>query len=323
MLWGVTSYFNPSGFKSRPANYRTFRRHLRAPLVTVELSFNGRFELGPGDAEILVQLAGRDVLWQKERLLNVALRHLPDDCDTVAWLDCDVVLGSEDWPERARAALERFSLVQLFSERCDPAPWAARAVPGWRPVYWSAPARGYKIANGRYEEEAENRNAGVFMESGYSAAGLAWAAPRALLDRHGLYDARILGGGDRAILSAAIGEFGHYVGSHAMNHRQIEHYRLWGDPFFADVRGRVGYLDGRIYHLWHGDLKDRNYRERQRHLAEMDFDPFADIALDSNGCWRWNTDKRELHEYVSNYFDTRNEDGPATPGAFATVAFAP
>jgi hypothetical protein len=55
MLWAITSYFNPAGYRTRLENYRRFRAHLTVPLVTVEASFDGRFELGPADADILVQ----------------------------------------------------------------------------------------------------------------------------------------------------------------------------------------------------------------------------------------------------------------------------
>ena len=65
MLWGVSAYFNPAGYKSRLDNYQNFRKRLKVPLVTVEMSTNGRFELHREDAEILVQLSGGDVLWQK------------------------------------------------------------------------------------------------------------------------------------------------------------------------------------------------------------------------------------------------------------------
>jgi hypothetical protein len=98
-LWAVTSYFNPVGYRRRRENYRTFRERLAAPLATVELSFNGRFELEPQDAEILIQIRGRDVMWQKERLLNVAVKALPACCTQVAILDCDVVFLRPDWME--------------------------------------------------------------------------------------------------------------------------------------------------------------------------------------------------------------------------------
>src|SRR5262245_55052458 len=104
-LWAITCYFNPIGYQRRLLNYRTFRRRLGVPLVTVELSFDGVFQLGQGDADVLVQLIGRDVLWQKERLLNLAVQATPDEGKQIAWLDCDVVFANADWAERVSRAL--------------------------------------------------------------------------------------------------------------------------------------------------------------------------------------------------------------------------
>jgi hypothetical protein len=309
MLWGVTAYFNPAGYKTRRENYLSFRKYLKVPLVAVEMSPTGQFQLRSEDAEILIQLRGGDVLWQKERLLNIGLKHLPPSCDIVAWLDCDVIFGDDQWPARTGAALDSFSLVQLFSERCNlPRGVGHDSLDGFGAYPW-LPSRGYKIATGRYPCEREQRNAGIPVAD-YSAPGQAWAARRSLLEKHGLYDARIVGSGDVAILTAALGEFDHYLKGHAMNDRQIEHYRNWGDPFFADVAGRVGYVSGRLYHLWHGDRSDRQYVIRQHGVMKADFDPFTDIALDATGCWRWNSAKPELHSYVKGYFASRKEDGP-------------
>jgi hypothetical protein len=44
-------------------------------------------------------------------------------------------------------------------------------------------------------------------------------------------------------------------------------------------------------------------------MKAYDFDPAADIAVDSSGCWRWNSDKPAMHEFVRGYFATRYEDG--------------
>jgi hypothetical protein len=306
MLWGVTAYFNPAGYESRRDNYRNFRKRLKTPLATVEMSTDGRFELRREDAEILVQLSGGDVLWQKERLLNIALHNLPNDCDIVAWLDCDVVFGDDEWPARARSALNSYRLLQLFEERCDLFPGRDLTHPA---VCARTPARGYKIATGRYRDERDYRNAGIFVAD-YSVPGHAWAARRDLLEKHGLYDARIIGSGDLAIVSAAMGEFDHYFKSHAMNARQIQHFRDWADPFFADVAGNVGYIGGRIFHLWHGERKDRQYAKRQQSVLKAGFDPFTDIAIATSGCWRWNSDKPQLHRDLRDYFASRNEDGP-------------
>src|SRR5919204_6369439 len=111
-LWAITSYFNPMGYRRKLANFKVFREHLTIPLVAVELAYGRDFELGASEAEIIVQLRGGDVLWQKERLLNLALQALPASCRKVAWLDCDLVFASPDWAERTSQLLEQFMLVQ-------------------------------------------------------------------------------------------------------------------------------------------------------------------------------------------------------------------
>ena len=309
MLWAITAYFNPAAYESRLANYRTFRKHLTVPLVAVELSFAGRFELQPGDADILVQLTSGDVMWQKERLLNVALRHLPRDCDTVAWLDCDVVFSNDRWPQQARDALNRFALVQLFAERCNLTRDARRDSSGWSPIGSRRLAIGHAIATGSLKPD-DLRIAGASQLLGAPSTGLAWAARRTLLDRHGLYDARIIGAGDRAIICAAVGRPDYCASAHAMSGHAAEHHLAWAEPFFTDVGGRVGYIAGVVFHLWHGNFEDRRYGRRQQDLAALGFDPFTDIAVSDSGCWRWNSNKPDLHEYVRSYFASRNEDGP-------------
>jgi hypothetical protein len=85
-------------------------------LVTVELAFDGQFELTCGDADHLIQLSGGDIMWQKERLLNIALEAVPDKVEDLAWIDCDLVFESPDWPDAARRALKSDNVIQLFSE---------------------------------------------------------------------------------------------------------------------------------------------------------------------------------------------------------------
>ncbi|HEY2827606.1 MAG TPA: hypothetical protein VGJ04_08410, partial [Pirellulales bacterium] len=76
-FWAITTHFNPMRWRRRLDNFHVFRKHLKVPLVAVELGYDDRFELQPNDADILVQIPGIDVMWQKERLFNVALSHVP------------------------------------------------------------------------------------------------------------------------------------------------------------------------------------------------------------------------------------------------------
>ncbi|MFQ6027631.1 MAG: hypothetical protein ACE5Q6_09085, partial [Dehalococcoidia bacterium] len=115
-LWAITSYFNPMGYRRRWVNYHTFRRNLAVPLLTIELAYHDDFELRPGDATRLIQLRSDQVMWQKERLLNLALQQLPPECRKVAWLDCDILFDCNNWASLTSQALEAFTLVQPFSK---------------------------------------------------------------------------------------------------------------------------------------------------------------------------------------------------------------
>lgn len=307
-LWGITSYFNPIGYKHRVENYRHFRKRLTVPLVTVELSFDGAFELQPGDADVLIQLRGGDVMWQKERLLNLALTRLPDHCDKVAWLDCDVIFESNDWVSQADRALDDFPLLHLYQERHDlPREVGPDQLPGW-----TSPSPAISMVHRMTVEGVAPAEMLLShpRQDRRSANGLAWASPRAVLERHGFYDACILGSGDRAVFCAGLGTFDYCTRGLLMNARQAAHYLAWARPYFATVRGRVGYIPGRAFHLWHGEVWDRQYGARDRALQAFDFDPFGDIELDGSGGWRWASDKPALHAYLRRYFESRNEDGP-------------
>ena len=95
-MLAVTSYFNPMKSRRRLANYRTFRSRLDVPLVTVELAFDGQFELTSGDADHLIQLSGGDIMWQKERLLNIGIKSIPSAVKNFAWIDCDILFGRRE-----------------------------------------------------------------------------------------------------------------------------------------------------------------------------------------------------------------------------------
>ena len=118
MLWAITSFFNPMNYRRRLENYRVFRNYLDVPLITVELAF-GDFQLTSSDAEKLVQIRGQDVMWQKERLLNVALQQVPPDCECVSFLDADVIFGNKNWVAETTDRLRQYPIVQLFETARD------------------------------------------------------------------------------------------------------------------------------------------------------------------------------------------------------------
>jgi hypothetical protein len=66
------------------------------------------------------------------------------------------------------------------------------------------------------------------------AIGVAWATHRDLVTGLGLYDAGILGSGDRAMMSACFGCFDHVQRHNAMHSTEAAYYMNWAEPFRVD-----------------------------------------------------------------------------------------
>jgi hypothetical protein len=301
-LWAVTCYFNPAGYRRKLENYHAFRRHLTIPLVTVEHAHTGRFDLGPGDADNLVQVQGGDVMWQKERLLNVALAGLPGDCEFVAWIDCDTLFERGDWPAAAIRELTLVPMCQLFRLVYHLKPDADIDPPSSEDSTLTNESIGYGYASGL--AAGISGLPGIFRFK----RGHAWGARREVLDRHGFYDRGIVGGGDLFMAHAVTGQTGELTAEGRMPPALAADYLDWAGRFAKDVPS-LGFVDQNIFHLYHGDLGLRRYAERMQILLEHDYDPATDIAIGPGGCWRWNSDKPGMHKLLQDYFQARAEDG--------------
>src|SRR5689334_20197618 len=115
-LYVITSYFNPANFATKRKNFDLFLERLGdLNHLVVECSFGDiPFDLSPSPN--ILQVRAKDVMWQKERLLNVAIQHLPPTCAKVAWIDCDVLFTSPAWSIDATKLLDTYPVIQLFEE---------------------------------------------------------------------------------------------------------------------------------------------------------------------------------------------------------------
>lgn len=289
-LWAVTAVFNPTGRRNLLAHYQRFRAELPIPLAVAELSFDGSWELAEHDADLLLRVTDGDVLWQRERLVNLLVAKLPPECEYVAWIDADLLFQNPDWPQHTVEKLASVPLTQLFSTACHLAQDGS-VPPAGLPSAAAVALRGETPFRPKVKH------------------GMAWAARRELIEQHGLYDGCVIGGADTVLLGAAYGVPEIVVDDKHMSAAQRDHYTRWAAGFYADVKGQVGAVDGEIHHLWHGDLVNRRYSLRHEDLAHHDFDPHTDIRLGAEGAWRWASDKPALHALLRDYFRNRQEEG--------------
>lgn len=325
----ITSWFNPLGWRSRRRNYDTFRRHLGVPLVTVEWHPEGRFELGPGDADRVVRVAGGDLMWQKERLLEVALAHLPDDARCVAWVDAGVVFADPSWAERTVRALERAEVVQPFATaRYLDAQATSDLAAGRRrrddpPSAAGAPSTMRVAAERGVAALVEDDLAGLRREGlpgdGRTlprCPGLAWAARRDVLHDVGLFDRAVIGSGDLLWQLAVLGVAAPWLeeaASLGFGYVARSRYLAWAARVAERVGGRVGWVEGEVAHLFHGHLSDRKYKARHRTFDALGLDVERDLRLDAGGAWALAERRPAWTGFFDAYFRQRQEDASWSP----------
>lgn len=303
---GITTFFNPAHYESKKQNFKEFRSHLKSQnliLMTVELAFGDEpFELGSHDSDILIQVRSNSILWQKERLLNIALENLPSWSDKIVWMDADIFYKDDSWVEKVSLLLDKYNVVQPYSHV------VALDKDGKIPnEYWNLPISSSRSIHHRHKsltysvsncgENVLNFNAG--------SPGHIWAARRNILEKFSFFDKCVVGGGDR-VMNCAF--YGTTLSYEPFNRSNCVSLYDWMEKVYSNIQGDVGYFDAYIFHMWHGDVIKRMYGARHMILPRYDFDPIGDIKLNSDGCWEWDNSKIEMQNEIKNYFYARDED---------------
>ena len=131
----------------------------------------------------MFQFRSRDVLWQKERLLNLTIDRVPDRYTKIAWIDADMLFDNARWAVEASDRLDEFPVIQLFSH-------AIRLRPN-ETSYFGGGERYRSFGFTRAALPALSRLR--YLIHGHT--GFAWAADRQLLSGLGLTTPRLLAAG--------------------------------------------------------------------------------------------------------------------------------
>ena len=314
---GISTFFNPGRHQNKVDNFRMFRRSVALQglqMLCVELIFgdDAPYQLAAEDCDILVQkrTAAGNTLWQKERLLNIAVENLPKTVEKVMWLDSDLIFLNDDWVPETAALLDRFPVVQPFG-------WMTYLPQDEGEEYGEMQLPNLPLGQGV---------GGVYHSAGLAVAsfpdmcfrggsfllghpGFAWAARRDVIEASRFYDRSIIGGGDRIMLNAFTGHGANSFGK-KVSPAMAEDVRGWAKQLTARVgAANMSYTPGVVLHIWHGDRANRDYTHRYEILKGNLYDPAHDVRVNAQGVLEWSSDKPRLHQGVSEYFDHRKE-GP-------------
>ena len=275
----VTTHFNPCGFSLPVETYRQWQPTIAHPVQCYESVYRGnRPEI---ENSVAIPCGPENDVWQKERLINLAISRLPIEVRYVAWIDHDLIFGNPNWlADGVEMLRSGYNALQLFST----------------------------VSNIGQTGEVESIGYGSVFAKGSdsSSPGGAWIANRKWLDSiGGIYDRAIVGGGDAIFYSAMTGRRKSFHQRHAEAfNRHIERY------YSRIGRAAVGYLPGEVHHIWHGDRDNRQYISRDETMTGFGYDPEVHIDVDENGLLSWTPDAPpEMRQAVRKYFEDRREDG--------------
>ena len=256
----ISCFFNPQKSDIRVKNAKIFYesiKHLNHRIIECSIN-NSPFYLP--ETKYIKRLNSDTWLWHKEALLNNIIRDLPKKFKYVFWLDADILFDNNNWLVEGVKQLNKCNLIQPFSTCYHLDEGQNR--PNLSTQKWYSFCSNY--INGLYKSHDYNTHGHV---------GFAWGARREILDQCFLYDKALIGGADHIIAHAASGIVPHHCIKEAFKDN-LSHVIEWSKRFSkvcADGYGytRLGYVNGDLFHLWHGDVAKRDYYNRIKRFTPM------------------------------------------------------
>lgn len=288
----IVGHFNYEQFDRPRQNLCRFARQMRSfgiPIYGAELHLRGtRAFTEKWDNWQQFETVRENLMFQKEALLNIVEKAVPESYDIIAWIDPDVMFQSRVWNRDLIELIDSGKkVVQLFD----------------RAVLTNKDGTTFRSWSGCCFEQTLNTRT--------AHTGFAWAANRDLWRKGGgLYPYSITGSGDVIMASAFLGlplnpayQASTGLGStHRVWHKRMEG---WCDDY--------SYVSGTVFHEWHGDIKDRDYPERRDILKELCVE--TDLRLDSRGVLEWNpeattraAEREQIKNFLAAHWKSRKED---------------
>ena len=305
----ISCFYNSENSNYRLKAFDTFYntiKHLNHKIIECVIG-DGKPQLSSYNDPAIEVIHTQNTLWHKEALLNKIIAGLPKEIKYVFWVDADVIFTNLDWLVEGVQVLQKENIVQPF-EYCVHLKQDVDA-----PTYSDAKAIGTSNPNAISENvwrsfAANFAEKSMYYDSdNYNAhghVGFAWGARKEILQAVPLYDKALIGSGDHIIAHAAAGQINHscIIKGFADNIGEVNE---WSGRFSYIINNRLGYVKGNLYHIWHGDLKDRQYLKR---VQDFTCQSKNITKRDENGLYV--TDDGQDHPYVKDYFKQRETIKP-------------
>lgn len=305
----IACYFNPQGNPYRLIAFNKFYdsiKHLNHRIVECVI---GDAEAELPETEFISRIHTPNLLWHKESLLNKIVSELPQEFKYVFWLDTDVIFTNNNWLVEGVESLQTNKILQPF-EYC-----VHLEKDLYQPTFNIAVER-ERVGDPKTRHPKmwrsfcanHNTSADLSCDVNYDKhghVGFAWGARRSVLDIMPLYDKALIGGADHIMAHAAAGQIGHQCITKSFTD-DIEAVNDWSRLFYNVINGKIGYVKGDLYHIWHGDLGKRQYLKR---IQDFTSKAKTITERDENGLFITTSgDDEYVKEYFNHREDTKKND---------------
>ena len=306
----ITCHFNWSGYKRPVSNLNRFIRYMESkqiPVYGVELSLNGNFATKGNENWLQIKCKESNILFQKECLLNLAEKMVPEKYTKIAWFDHDVFLDNETWYDELSFALDHKQIVQTF-ENC----------------YWTT-------ETGTVAKELPAMCKFPPTEDSWTGhPGFGIAAKREMWHPEigGLYPYCPLGHGDTTFLYSIFEvpiSIHTQIGVGLNNCPDFAPYHKWYNNIIDFSAGKpigsgqgkgapklISYIQGNCIHEWHGDIFNRSYVDRAFLMTW--YNPSKNIFINEQGILELKNVPSTWTRMIQKYFMERREDGTLLEG---------
>lgn len=300
----LLAFYNPVPFKRILKNILYIMKCMKEkkiPCFVTECVFHGAKPQIPG-ADLV--LHSDSYMFYKEQLLNKLEEIVPAKYTKIVCMDGDIMFDTPDWLNQISVKLDTCDVIQPFSEAC----WL---IPDNTRIRSKKPSYAYAIINKRP------------LLAGYTHAyhpGFVWAFRREKFKEiGGFYPRSIMGNGDMLFtynfITSSIPE-----GWKREFLKKTFILDAWNEYHmgFKAAKLRLGYINMKALHLFHGLQIQRQYRTRYKDASEYLPDKWDDsIFVNKDGLYEFQNP--DASKAVLKYFKGRNEDIPLEQAMRATT----
>lgn len=287
----VTCFFNFAGFDAPQRNVRRWQRQMQAqgiPAYGVEIYLDGTHPVTRGWVgwKQLLATPSLHIMFQKEAALNICVTAVPPRFTKIVIVDCDVYFDNTEWLARTSAVLEVVNACSAFQE-----------------AHWTNAKGEVDISRNSLGVEPTKLSADWLAHCGF-AMGLRrdfWAPS----GPNGLFPYYITGNGDMAMGTALAGaSLTHEMFTTAPH--LLPGYMAWYYRVRQWSKG-VSYIQGNVFHEFHGSWHNRKYVERASWMKELN--PTTHLKFNDSGLLEWLPAAPEtMVNAIAQYFTDRKED---------------